>query len=347
MPIPRVEESVTVAGAGAAKSVEAVSAQKYYDLPRFLVSRSLAALAILFLVSLLVFTATQVLPGNAATAVLGHSATPDRIDALEEQLNLDEGVVQQYWAWLSGLLTGDPGTSLASGASVWGDVKPRLINSAVLVAVAGVLGCLIGLVLGVVTALRKDGWLDHGSAVAALTVAAVPEFVVAIALVMLFSTVVFHVLPAVSFLPPGTHAWEEPRMLVLPVVTLVIVIVPYILRMTRAAMVEVLESDYVEMARLKGVPTWRIVFVHALPNALAPIIQVIGLTFLYLAGGIVVVEYVFNFPGIGQGLIEAVSNRDIPVIQFAVLALAAFYVAMNIFTDVVAIFSTPRRRLPR
>lgn len=136
-------------------------------------------------------------------------------------------------------------------------------------------------------------------------------------------------------------------MLVLPVVTLVIVIVPYILRMTRAAMVEVLESDYVEMARLKGVPTWRIVFVHALPNALAPIIQVIGLTFLYLAGGIVVVEYVFNFPGIGQGLIEAVSNRDIPVIQFAVVALAAFYVAMNIFTDVVAIFSTPRRRLPR
>lgn len=331
---------------GASDSAELTSEPKHYSLSRFLVTRSLAALVILFIVSVLVFTATQVLPGNAATAVLGHSATPDRIDALEEQLNLNEGVVQQYWAWLSGLLTGDPGTSLASGTSVWGEVKPRLINSAVLVAVAGVLGCLVGLVLGLVSALRKDGWLDHGSAVAALAVAAVPEFVVAMALVMLFATVVFHVLPAVSFLPPGTHAWEEPRMLVLPVVTLVIVIVPYILRMTRAAMVEVLESDYVEMARLKGVPTSRIVLVHALPNALAPIIQVVGLTFLYLAGGIVVVEYVFNFPGIGAGLIEAVSNRDIPVIQFAVVALAAFYVAMNILTDVIAISSTPRHRLP-
>jgi peptide/nickel transport system permease protein len=136
-------------------------------------------------------------------------------------------------------------------------------------------------------------------------------------------------------------------MLVLPVLTLVIVVVPYVQRMTRATMVEVLESDYVEMARLKGVPTWRIVVVHGLPNAIAPIIQVIGLTFLYLAGGIVVVEFVFNFPGIGAGLIEAVSNRDIPIIQFAVLVLAAFYVSMNILTDVVAVASAPRRRLPR
>jgi len=175
----------------------------------------------------------------------------------------------------------------------------------------------------------------------------VPEFVVAIALVMLFATVAFHVLPAVSYLPPGTYAWGKPRMLVLPVLTLVIVIVPYIQRMTRAAMVEVLESDYVEMARLKGVPAWRIVLMHALPNAMAPIIQVIGLTFLYLAGGIVVVEYVFNFPGIGQGLINAVSDRDIPVIQFSVTTLAAFYVSMNIFADVVALLATPRRRLAR
>ena len=316
-------------------------------LVRLLAGRFIAALAILFLVSVLVFAATQVLPGNAATAVLGHSATPDRIQVLEEQLNLNEGVFQQYWSWLTGLLTGDPGTSLASGLSVWSEVKPRLINSAVLVAVAGTIGCLIGLGLGVVTALRKDGWLDHGSAVAALAVAAIPEFVVAIALVMLFATVVFQALPAVSYLPPGTYAWHEVRALILPVLTLVIVVVPYVLRMTRAAMVEVLESEYVEMARLKGVQTWRLVFVHALPNAMAPIIQVIGLTFLYLAGGIVVVEFVFNFPGIGAGLIEAVSNRDIPIIQFAVVALAAFYVSMNILTDLIALATTPRRRLPR
>jgi peptide/nickel transport system permease protein len=230
---------------------------------------------------------------------------------------------------------------------VWEQAGPRLINSAVLVAIAGVLGSALGVVVGVIGALRRDRWFDHGSSVIALAVTALPEFVVAIALVMLFATVVFPVLPAVSFLPAGTYAWGVPKMLVLPVATLIIVIVPYIQRMTRAAMVEALESDYVEMARLKGVPPWRVALVHALPNALAPTIQVIGLSFLYLAGGIVVVEYVFNFPGIGQGLVIAVSDRDIPVIQFIVVALAAFYVFMNILTDVVALLATPRRRIPR
>jgi len=159
--------------------------------------------------------------------------------------------------------------------------------------------------------------------------------------------VVWHVLPAVSLLPPGTYAWDQPQLLVLPVATLVIVIVPYTMRMMRAAMVEALESDYVEMARLKGVPEWRTVLLHALPNAIAPTIQVIGLGFLYLAGGVVVVEYVFNFPGIGQGLVYAVNARDIPVIQFIVLVLAAFYVVMNIVTDVIALMATPRRRIAR
>ena len=145
----------------------------------------------------------------------------------------------------------------------------------------------------------------------------------------------------------GTYAWSQPELLILPVATLVVVIVPYIFRMMRAAMIEALESDYVEMARLKGVPEWRLVLMHALPNALAPTIQVIGLTFLYLAGGVVVVEFVFNFPGIGQGLVFAVNNRDIPVIQFIVVALAAFYVIVNIVTDVVALLATPRRRIAR
>jgi len=163
----------------------------------------------------------------------------------------------------------------------------------------------------------------------------------------LLATVVWHVLPAVSLLAPGTYAWNQPELLVLPACTLVIVIVPYILRMMRAAMVEALESDYVEMARLKGVPEWRVVLVHALPNAIAPAVQVIGLNFLYLAGGIVIVEDVFNYPGVGQGLANAVTNRDIPVIQFIVLVLAAFYVVMNILTDVIALLATPRRRISR
>jgi peptide/nickel transport system permease protein len=147
--------------------------------------------------------------------------------------------------------------------------------------------------------------------------------------------------------PPGVHAWAEPRELILPVATLVIVIVPYIFRMTRAATIEALASDYAEMARLKGLPAWRVLGVHALPNAVAPVVQVIGLSFLYLAGGIVVVEFVFAFPGIGSSLVSAVSNRDVPVIQMIVLVLAGFYVFVNIVSDVVALLATPRRRLPR
>lgn len=313
-----------------------------------LVVRRLAVgLLTLLVVSAVVFLATEVLPGNAAFAVLGRSANPTRLHALERQLHLDRGLADQYWIWLSGLFTGKLGTSLANGQPVWALVKPRLINSAVLVFVVGVIGAVLGVGLGAAAALRKNGWFDHVTSVVVLAATSLPEFVVAIALIILLSTVVFHWLPAVSLLAPGTYAWSQPRLLVLPVTTLVIVIVPYIFRMMRAAMIEALESDYVEMARLKGVPEWRIVLVHALPNALAPTIQVIGLNFLYLAGGVVVVEYVFNFPGIGQGLVFAVGNRDIPVVQFIVVVLAAFYVLMNVLTDVVALLATPRRRIVR
>ena len=301
----------------------------------------------LFLVSVVVFLATEVLPGNAAYAVLGRTASPARLRALEVSLHLNRGLFDQYWVWISGLFTGKLGNSLVNGLPVWGFVEPRLINSAVLVFLAGAIGAIVGVALGAIAALRKDGWFDHVTSVVVLAVTSLPEFVVATGLIIVLSTVVWHVLPAVSLLAPGTYAWSQPSLLVLPVATLVIVIVPYILRMMRAAMVEALESDYVEMARLKGVPEWRIVLIHALPNAIAPTIQVIGLNFLYLAGGIVIVEYVFDFPGIGQGLVNAVLDRDVPVIQFIVLMLAAFYVVVNIVTDVIALLATPRRRIAR
>ena len=330
-----------------APAEQAVSGRNEHPLLVLTARRLAIGVLTLFLVSVIVFLATEVLPGNAAFAVLGRSANPARLHALEHQLHLDQSVPAQYWSWLSGLFTGRLGTSLANGQPVWGLIEPRLINSAVLVFVTGVIGTVLGVTLGAIAALRKDGWFDHITSVVVLAVTSLPEFVVAIVLVILLSTVVWHLLPAVSLLPPGTYAWSQPELLVLPVATLVIVIVPYILRMMRAAMVEVLESDYVEMARLKGVPEWRVVLVHALPNAIAPTIQVIGLNFLYLAGGVVVVEYVFNYPGIGQGLVFAVDNRDIPVIQFIVVVLAAFYVCVNIASDVVALLATPRRRIPR
>jgi peptide/nickel transport system permease protein len=311
--------------------------------------RTLIGVFTLVVVSILVFVATEVLPGNAAVAILGRNAAsqPAALHRLEATLHLNRGLLDQYWLWISGLFTGRLGNSLVNGQPVWGLVEPRLVNSAILMVITGVIGTVIGVTVGALAALRKDGWFDHITSVSALAVTSLPEFVVAIALIILFSTVVWQILPAVSLLAPGTYAWSSPKLLILPVATLTIVIVPYIMRMMRAAMIEALESDYVEMARLKGVPMWRIVVTHALPNAIAPTIQVIGLNFLYLAGGVVIVEYIFNYPGIGQGLVSAVSNRDIPVIQFIVVVLAAFYVFMNILTDVIALLATPRRRIPR
>src|SRR6266550_3153446 len=331
---PRSEYAVATTSVPAAPAAPAVSGRDAHPILDLVGRRAAIGIVTLFVVSAVVFLATQVLPGNAAFAVLGRGANPARLRATELQLHLNRGLFDQYWIWLSGLFTGKLGTSLANGEPVW-------------VLVTGVIGSLLGVVLGAVAALRKDSWFDHVASVIALAVTSLPEFVVAIGLIIVLSTVVWHVLPAVSLLPPGTYAWSQPELLILPVATLVAVIVPYIFRMMRAAMIEALESDYVEMARLKGVPEWRLVLMHALPNALAPTIQVIGLTFLYLAGGVVVVEFVFNFPGIGQGLVFAVDNRDIPVIQFIVVALAAFYVVMNIVTDVVALLATPRRRIAR
>ncbi len=322
-------------------------AGRQHPILRLLARRTALGVVTLAVVSVVIFAATQALPGNAAVAILGHSATPAQLHALERQLHLNQPVFDQYGSWISGIFTGHPGRSLANGRPVWSIVAPALANSAVLVGLSGVIGSIIGVTVGALAALRKDSVIDQVSSVIALAVTALPEFVVAIALIILLATVVWHVLPAVSLVPPGTYAWSEPRQLILPVLTLVIVIVPYILRMTRAATVEALASDYVEMARLKGLPTRRILLVHALPNAIPPIVQVLGLSFLYLAGGIVVVEFVFAFPGIGQSLVSAVNNRDVPVIQMIVLILAGFYVVVNIVSDVVALLATPRRRLPR
>jgi peptide/nickel transport system permease protein len=339
-----VEENVA---GGPAMVSKVVPWGERHPIGKLLVQRGAIGIVTLFVVSVVVFLATEVLPGNAAYAVLGHAATPTAVHAIEVQLHLNRSIFDQYGSWISGVLTGHLGKSLANQLPVWGQVSPRLINSAILVAVSGIIGSILGVVTGAIAALRKDSKFDHISAVLNLAVTSLPEFVVAIGLIVLFSTVVFHLLPAVSLLPPGTYAWSQPKLLILPVATLVIIIVPYIQRMMRAAMVETLESDYVEMARLEGLKPWRVTFIHALPNAIAPTIQVIGLNFLYLAGGIVIVEDVFNFPGIGQGLVSAVESRDIPTIQLIVVILAAFYVFMNILTDVIALLASPRRLLGR
>jgi peptide/nickel transport system permease protein len=311
------------------------------------VTRGVLGVLTLFAVSIVIFAATQALPGNAAYAVLGHSATPQLLHSLEAQLHLNRPLVSQYESWIGGVLHGNFGTSLANGEKVAALIGPRLVNSAVLVLGAGIIGTLVAGILGVVAAARRDRVFDHIASVVALTITAVPEFVVAIALVIVFAVNALHVLPAVSTIPPGSSPLGNLSALVLPIATLSLVIAPYLFRMMRGAMIEALESDYVEMAELKGLPPRRVLLVHALPNTLPPVIQVVGLNLLYLAGGIVLVEYVFNYPGIGAALVNAVSDRDIPTIQFIVLILAAFYVVVNITTDLIALLASPRRRARR
>jgi peptide/nickel transport system permease protein len=311
---------------------------------RLVVRRAVLGVLTLFLVSIVVFFATQLLPGDTAQAVLGRSATPERLEALRQQLHLEDPAIVQFGRWIGGLLSGDPGTSLVNGHPVAEQVAPRILNSLVLLALVGLFGIPPSILLGIYAALRRGRRSDASISVIALALAAAPEFVVAIGLIVLFSTIVFHWLPPVSMIPPGGSIMARPRVLVLPVLTLAIVCFPYIFRMMRASMIEVLESDYMEMAKLKGLSSSRLIFLHGLPNAIAPTVQVIALTFAYLAGGVVIVEYVFGFPGIGQGLINAVVSRDVPTIQCIVVALAFFYVAMNILADVIVVAVTPRLR---
>jgi len=318
-----------------------------HPIRRMLIQRILLGIVTLFIVSIVIFAATQLLPGNAAYAVLGRSATPATLHALETQLGLNRPAVAQYWTWLTGLLQGNPGRSLTGNVSVWSLVEPRLLNSTALVVTAGIIGTIVGVALGLLAAVRRDKPIDHILSVTALGATALPEFVIGIAMILLFATNVWHLFPAVSPIPPGQKPWQVPSMLVLPTLTLVIVIVPYILRMMRAATIEALESDYVEWAQLKGLRKSAVLFRHALPNAVAPTIQAIGLSLLYLAGGIVVVEVVFSYPGIGQGLYNAVLTKDIPTIQLIVMLLAIVYVVTNIATDLVALLASPRRRVPR
>jgi peptide/nickel transport system permease protein len=341
---------VTVDVAPAPAPAGAGARQRAHPVARLIWTRTALGLVTLFVVSILIFAATQLLPGNAATAVLGHNASASAVRTLELRLGLNKPAVTQYWDWLSGVLSGRLGTSLANGQSVWGLIGPRLLNSFVLVVLAGFIGAFIGVGLGLFAAIRRDKPVDHALSVGALAVTSLPEFVVAIFLVIIFSTVLLRILPGVSPLESNSGAlkpWQDPKELVLPVAALVVVIVPYIFRMMRAATIEAMESEYVEMAQLNGLSRVRVLLRYAFPNAIAPTIQVIGLNFLYLAGGIVLVEFVFDYPGIGQGLVNAVADRDIPQIQFIVLVLTAFYIFMNILTDVVTLMATPRRRVPR
>jgi len=307
----------------------------------FIIRRLLLGLAVLLLVSMIVFAATQAL-GDPARAILGRTATPSSLAALRKQLNLDQPVVQQYWNWLTGLLHGDFGTSLANQQPVSTYLKPRVENSAFLVLLAGGISIPISIAIGSYAALRRDRSFDVTSSILTLALAALPEFVVGLFLVVLFSTTVLHSLPAIA--APGVRPWNDLKGMVLPTATLVIAVTPYVVRIMRASMIEVLESDYVEMARLKGMPERTVLVRHALPNALGPTFQVIAINLAYRAGGVIVVEYLFAYPGIGGAMFDSVNSHDLPMVQALAMLIAGLYVVLNLLADIATILVTPRLR---
>ncbi|MYW96383.1 ABC transporter permease [Amycolatopsis rubida] len=311
---------------------------------RLILKRLLVSLVVLWLVTLLVFVATLLLPGDPARAILGQQATPERIAALQHQLHLDEPVWQRYLSWLGGLFTGDLGTSTSTQGPVTTLLADRVSASLVLLVLAAVIATPLGLAFGTWTAMRRGRAGDQVVSGVSLVIAALPEFVIGVALIVLFATTVFRVLPSVTLTPPGEAVWAQPSQLVLPVLTLVLVVTPYITRMMRATMGEVLDSGYVEMARLKGMRERTVLLRHALPHAVGPVAQVVAIQLAWLAGGVVVVEFLFRYPGIGQALIDAVGKRDVAVVQAVTLLIAAVYIVVNLLADVIGILADPQLR---
>lgn len=297
---------------------------------------------LLAFVSVLVFGATQILPGDAASAILGRSATPAQKAIYRKQLGLDKPLPEQYWRWISGVVQGDLGTSVASQLPVTSFISARAGKSLVL-AIAALLVLLpASLALGVWAGIRRERPVDHAISVISLALIALPEFVTGTILIAVLA-VSLRWLPPTSILASG-GALANPKLLVLPVLTLCVTAAPYLIRMVRAGVSEAMGADYVQMARLSGIPERRVVLRHALRNALAPTVQVFALTVQYLIGGIVIVETVFAYPGLGQGLVQAVVARDIPTVQGVAMLLAAIYIVINIAADVVVVMLIPKLR---
>jgi peptide/nickel transport system permease protein len=305
-----------------------------------IVTRVALGVGLLFVVSLVIFWATELLPGDLASQLLGQSATPETLAALREQLGLNDPAPLRYWNWLSGALTGDFGVSLATNRPIADLIGARLGNTVFLALYAAALSVPIALTLGILSALWRNSIFDRAANAGALGAISLPEFFVAYILVLwLAQTGLF---PSMVRINPTTTLAERLYMTFLPALTLTLVVTAHMMRMTRAAIINLMASPYIEMARLKGLSPLRIVLRHALPNALAPIINVVALNLAYLITGVVVVEVVFVYPGLGQLMVDAVSNRDIAVVQAVALIFAAAYVGLNLVADVLSTLSNPR-----
>jgi peptide/nickel transport system permease protein len=303
------------------------------------------AVLTLWLVSVLVYFATTAL-GDPVRAILGkdYGTDKERVAQLTKQLNLNESIITRYLHWLGDLLTGNLGTSIANQQSVGSQISDNVTNTLVLVAVSALVMIPVAFGIAMISTNYRRRRPDTIIQTILLMLASLPEFVIGILLVAVFATSVFHWLPAVTISGPGVHPWNQPKTMIMPVATLVLAVAPYVSRIVRSTLLEVLDSDYVELARLKGIPERVVMRKHALLNAVVPGIQVIALQLAWLAGGVVLVERVFNYPGVGNQLVDSVQNHDVPMVQALTLIIAGVYVVVNLLADLLSILLTPRAR---
>ena len=299
----------------------------------------------LIVISLIVFFSLELMPGDVAQAILGQAATPETVAALREKLGLNLPPWERYLDWLTGLLRGDFGDSLANKRPILGLISSRLGNTVFLACYAAVIAVPVALALGILAALYRNTPFDRGANVVTLSFISFPDFFVGYLLVFLLAKTGFF--PSLANIPPDTSLGETLYRTFLPALTLTLVVTAHMMRMTRAAIINLLASAYIEMARLKGLTPRVIILVHALPNALSPIINVVALNLAYLITGVVVVEVVFAYPGLGQLMVDSVSKRDIPVVQAISLIFAAAYVLLNLTADILSMLSNPRIMHPR
>ncbi len=312
-----------------------------------LIARRLAlGVLSLWAVSLLIFAGTEILPGDVAEAMLGQSATPEAVAAIRRELGLDRPAWERYLDWLAGMLRGDLGTSYANRMPVVALVGDRLANTLFLASVAAAVAVPLAILLGIVAVRWRETPVDRLLSAMTLSAISMPEFFVGYALIFLFA-VTWPLASPIAAVHPGMALPDRLAAVALPVVTLAFVTIAHMMRMTRAAILNVMESPYIETAELKGLARTRIVLRHALPNALSPIINVVVINLAYLVVGVVVVEVVFVYPGLGQLMVDAVAKRDVPLVQACGMIFAATYVLLNLTADVLAILTNPRLRHPR
>jgi peptide/nickel transport system permease protein len=296
--------------------------------------------------SVVIFAATEVLPGDVAQAILGQSATPQAVENIRKRLNLDRPAYQRYLEWLAGSLHGDFGVSLANRRPIGATIAPRLENTLFLAGVAAAIAVPLAILLGLLAALYRDTFFDKAISTSTLAAISMPEFLIGYLLIFLLAVHV-QLFPSLARVHEGMSFGEHLYAVALPAMTLCAVVVAHMMRMTRAAIINVMSSPFIEMATLKGVARPTIIFRHALPNALSPIINVVVLNLAYLVVGVVVVEVVFVYPGLGQLMVDGVAKRDVPLVQTCGLIFAVTYVGLNLLADILAIVSNPRLRHPR